>query len=41
VKQKRLSAAQRESLGFIEQSGRELLALIETILDTAKIEAAR
>jgi signal transduction histidine kinase len=41
VKQKRLSAAQRESLGFIEQSGRELLALIETILDTAKIEAGK
>jgi signal transduction histidine kinase len=41
VRQKPLSAAQRESLGFIEQSGRELLALIETILDTAKIEAGK
>jgi signal transduction histidine kinase len=41
VRQKPLSAAQRESLGFIEQSGRELLALIETILDMAKIEAGR
>jgi len=41
VRQKPLSAAQRESLGFIEHSGRELLALIETILDTAKIEAGK
>src|SRR6185295_1950825 len=41
VRQKPLSPAQRESLGFIEQSGRELLALIETILDMAKIEAGR
>ena len=41
VRQKPLSPAQRESLGFIEQSGRELLALIETILDVAKIEAGR
>ncbi len=41
VRQKPLSAAQRESLGFIEQSGRELLALIETILDMAKVEAGR
>jgi signal transduction histidine kinase len=41
VKQKPLSAAQRESLGFIEQSGRELLALIETILDMSKIEAGK
>ncbi len=41
VRQKPLSSAQRESLGFIEQSGRELLALIETILDMAKIEAGR
>jgi signal transduction histidine kinase len=41
VRQKPLSAPQRESLGFIEQSGRELLALIETILDTAKIEAGK
>jgi signal transduction histidine kinase len=41
VRQKPLSEAQRESLGFIEQSGRELLALIETILDTAKIEAGK
>src|SRR6185295_863728 len=41
VRQKPLSPPQRESLGFIEQSGRELLALIETILDMAKIEAGR
>jgi signal transduction histidine kinase len=41
VRQRALSPPQRESLGFIEQSGRELLALIETILDMAKIEAGR
>jgi len=41
VRQRSLSSAQRESLGFIEQSGRELLALIETILDTAKIDAGK
>jgi signal transduction histidine kinase len=41
VRQKPLSAAQLESLGFIEQSGGELLVLIETILDTAKIEAGK
>jgi signal transduction histidine kinase len=41
VGQKPLSPPQRESLGFIEQSGRELLALIETILDTAKVDAGK
>jgi signal transduction histidine kinase len=41
VGQRPLSSPQRESLGFIEQSGRELLALIETILDTAKVEAGK
>lgn len=41
IRQKTLSAPQRESLRFIEQSGRELLFLIETILDSAKTEAGR
>lgn len=34
-----LTAAQRESLGMISTRGRELLALIETILDAARVEA--
>ncbi len=41
IRQKDMSAPQRESLRFIEQSGRELLFLIETILDSAKVEAGR
>jgi signal transduction histidine kinase len=41
IRQKALSPPQRESLRFIEQSGRELLFLIETILDSAKVEAGR
>ncbi len=35
------SDAQRESLALILQRGRELLALIETILDAARIEAGQ
>lgn len=34
-----LTAEQEESLGVIERSGRELLALIEMILDAARVEA--
>jgi signal transduction histidine kinase len=34
-----LSDAQRESIGIIEQRGRELLYLIDTILDAARVEA--
>jgi signal transduction histidine kinase len=34
-----LSEGQRESLQIIEQRGRELLVLIETILDSARVEA--
>ena len=34
-----LTAGQMESLTVIERSGRELLALIETILDAARVEA--
>jgi signal transduction histidine kinase len=34
-----LSSAQRESIGIIEQRGRELLYLIDTILDAARVEA--
>ena len=34
-----LTAGQEESLTVIERSGRELLALIETILDAARVEA--
>jgi signal transduction histidine kinase len=41
VSRKPLTLAQRESLGFIQQSGRELLALIIVILDMAKVEAQR
>jgi signal transduction histidine kinase len=34
-----LTDGQRESLSIIEQRGRELLALIQTILDSARVEA--
>jgi signal transduction histidine kinase len=34
-----LTAAQQESLTIIEQRGRELLTLIQTILDSARVEA--
>ncbi|MBS2013768.1 MAG: HAMP domain-containing histidine kinase [Deltaproteobacteria bacterium] len=34
-----LSDAQKESLAIIEQRGRELLMLIDTILDSARVEA--
>jgi signal transduction histidine kinase len=34
-----LTDAQRESVGIIEQRGRELLHLIDTILDAARVEA--
>jgi len=34
-----LSDAQQESLAIIEQRGRELLMLIDTILDSARVEA--
>ncbi len=36
-----LTSAQRESLGLIEKRGRELLGLIETILDAARVEAGQ
>jgi signal transduction histidine kinase len=36
-----LTAAQKESLGLIADRGRELLALIETILDAARVEAGQ
>lgn len=36
-----LSPGQSESLAFIEHRGRELLALIETILDAARVEAGQ
>lgn len=41
VSQTSLNHAQEESLDLIQQSGRELLALIEIILDVARIEAGR
>jgi signal transduction histidine kinase len=41
VGQKPLNQPQRESLALIRQSGRDLMTLIETILDVAKIEAGR
>jgi signal transduction histidine kinase len=41
IRQKQLLRAQRQSLRFIDRSGRELLTLIETILDTSKIDAGR
>jgi signal transduction histidine kinase len=36
-----LSAGQSESLGLIDRRGRELLALIETILDAARVDAGQ
>jgi signal transduction histidine kinase len=39
VSRGQLSDAQRESVGIIEQRGRELLYLIDTILDAARVEA--
>lgn len=36
-----LGGAQRESLAIIEQRGKELLALVQTILDSARIEAGQ
>lgn len=36
-----LTSAQRESLGLIATRGRELLGLIETILDAARVEAGQ
>lgn len=41
VGREELTASQRESLALIENRGRELLALIESILDTARIEAGQ
>ncbi len=37
----KLSDTQREYIGYIEASGRQLLSLIEQVLDLAKIEAGR
>ncbi len=39
VSRNRLTDGQRESLAIIEQRGRELLILIQTILDSARVEA--
>lgn len=39
VRQEPLTQGQAESLDIIDQRGRELLALIETILDAARVEA--
>ncbi|MEO8876538.1 MAG: HAMP domain-containing sensor histidine kinase, partial [Polyangiaceae bacterium] len=39
VSRNRLSSGQEESLAIIEQRGRELLSLIQTILDSARVEA--
>ncbi len=41
VRQTDLSAGQLESLELIDRRGRELLALIETILDAARVEAGQ
>jgi len=41
VSQDELTAAQRESLELITKRGRELLGLIETILDAARVEAGQ
>ncbi len=39
VQRNELTEGQRESLAIIEQRGRELLMLIDTILDSARVEA--
>jgi signal transduction histidine kinase len=41
VRRTELSSGQIESLDMIDQRGRELLALIETILDAARVEAGQ
>jgi signal transduction histidine kinase len=41
VRRTELSSGQVESLDMIDQRGRELLALIETILDAARVEAGQ
>lgn len=41
VRRTELSSGQLESLDMIDQRGRELLALIETILDAARVEAGQ
>lgn len=41
VRKTELSPAQLESLNLIDRRGRELLALIETILDAARVEAGQ
>lgn len=41
VGREELTASQRESLALIENRGRELLGLIESILDTARVEAGQ
>jgi signal transduction histidine kinase len=40
-KHEQVTPGQAESLGLIERRGRELLALIETILDAARVEAGQ
>jgi signal transduction histidine kinase len=40
-KSEQLSAGQSESLSLIDRRGRELLALIETILDAARVDAGQ
>lgn len=41
VRMEPLTSGQAESLGVIQRRGRELLALIETILDAARVEAGQ
>ena len=41
VRRTELSPGQLESLDLIDRRGRELLALIETILDAARVEAGQ
>ncbi|HRI67051.1 MAG TPA: HAMP domain-containing sensor histidine kinase, partial [Polyangium sp.] len=41
VSREELTTSQRESLTLIENRGRELLGLIESILDTARVEAGQ